>query len=124
MGSSVRALNVLIVDDDPSIRALLRSALSVEEDFGDIREAVNGRDAVWICGEFTPDVILLDNWMPGSDGETTAARIRKLHPNARIVAFSGVIEGKPEWADAFVTKGESEGVDTVIDLARGTATAH
>jgi chemotaxis response regulator CheB len=118
-----RPLNVLVVDDDPSIRALLRSALSVEDDFGEVREAVNGRDAVRVCGEFTPDVIFLDNWMPASDGATTAAQLRKLHPGARIVAFSGVIEGKPEWADAFVTKGETEGVDTVIDLARGTAEA-
>ena len=119
----MRALNVLLVDDDPSIRALLRSALSVEDDFGEVREAVNGREAVRICTEFTPDVILLDNWMPASDGASTAARIKELHPDARIVAFSGVIEGKPEWADAYVTKGESAEVDTVIDLARGTATA-
>lgn len=121
--SLVRHLNVLVVDDDPSIRRLLRSALSVEEGFGEIREAVNGRDALRVCRVFTPDVVLLDNWMPGSDGATTAARLRELHPNARIVAFSGVIEGKPDWADAFVTKGESEGVDTVIDLARSAAAA-
>jgi chemotaxis response regulator CheB len=121
--SLVRHLNVLVVDDDPSIRRLLRSALSVEEGFGEIREAVNGRDALRVCRVFTPDVVLLDNWMPGSDGATTAAQLRELHPNARIVVFSGVIEGKPDWADAFVTKGESEGVDTVIDLARSAAAA-
>jgi chemotaxis response regulator CheB len=117
----VRRLNVLVVDDDPSIRSLLRSALSVEDDFGEVREAVNGHDAVRVCGDFEPDVVLLDNWMPVSDGASTAARLRELHPEARIVAFSGVIEGKPEWADAFVTKGEGDGLDTVIDLARTAA---
>jgi chemotaxis response regulator CheB len=121
--SLVRPLNVLLVDDDPSIRALLRNALSVEEDFGEVREAINGRDAIKVCEDFTPDVVLLDHWMPASDGASTAARLKQLYPNARVVAFSGVIEGKPEWADAFVTKGDADEIDAVIDLARNGAAA-
>lgn len=113
----------MLVDDDPSIRSLLRTALSVEDGFGEVREAVNGRDAIRVCRDFAPDVILLDNWMPVSDGASTAARLRELHPHARIVAFSGVIEGKPEWADAFVIKGESDELHTVIDLARDISPA-
>jgi hypothetical protein len=52
------------------------------------------------------------------DGRATAARIKELYPDARIVVFSGVVESKPEWADACVVKGRSAGVDMLIDLAR------
>jgi chemotaxis response regulator CheB len=115
----LRQVNVLLVDDDPSIRNLLRTALSVEEGFGEVREAVDGRDALRVCEDFRPDVILLDYWLPRMDGAKTAAQIKELHPDARIVAFSGVVEGKPEWADDFVTKGRTRGLERVIDLARG-----
>jgi CheY-like chemotaxis protein len=112
-------LKVLLIDDDDSIRTLLRAALSVEDGFGEVREAANGRDALSIASEFEPDVILLDYWMPALDGRETAEVLRVLHPEARIVAFSGVLESKPEWADDYVVKGLSPGIDRVIDLARG-----
>jgi YesN/AraC family two-component response regulator len=112
-------LKVLLIDDDDSIRSLLRAALSVEDGFGEVREASNGWDALSIATEFEPDVILLDYWMPAMDGSETAEVLRSLHPDARIVAFSGVLESKPEWADEYVVKGRSPGIDRVIDLARG-----
>lgn len=115
----MQPLRVLLIDDDDSIRALLRAALSVEDGFGEVREASNGSDALSIAHEFTPDVILLDYWMPSMDGRQTAKGLRSLHPAAKIVAFSGVLEDKPEWADEYVVKGNSPDIDRVIDLARG-----
>jgi CheY-like chemotaxis protein len=113
----VGAVNVLLVDDDASVRRLLKVAMSLEEGF-EVREASDGADALRICDEFKPDVIFLDYWMPEMNGCTTAARIREVYPDARIVVFSGVLESKPEWADACVVKGRSAGVDRLIDLAR------
>ncbi len=117
----MKPLNVLVVDDDPSIRLLLRIAFTVEDGFGEVREAVDGADAVRVCEEFRPDVVLLDYWMPTMDGGAAAVRIKEMHPVARIVAFSGVIEGKPEWADEFVVKGRAPGLDSLIKYARGAA---
>jgi YesN/AraC family two-component response regulator len=114
----VGPVNVLLVDDDASVRRLLKVALSLEDGFGEVREASDGTDAVRICSEFKPDVIFLDYWMPEMDGCVTAARIKEMYPDARIVVFSGVVESKPEWADACVVKGRSAGVDKLIDLAR------
>ena len=110
-------VNVLLVDDDASVRRLLTVALSLEEGF-EVREARDGADALRICAEFKPDVIFLDYWMPDMDGCVTAARIREVYPDARIVVFSGVVESTPEWADACVVKGRAAGVDRLIDLAR------
>ena len=54
---------LLIVDDNPEVRNLLRLTLS----FGDysIREASNGIDALMLIREWRPDIVLLDIMMPG-----------------------------------------------------------
>lgn len=109
-------LNVLVVDDDSSIRSLLRIAFSVEEGIGEVREAEGGSQALAVCEEFRPDVVFLDYWMPSMDGDVVAARLKRMHPEARIIAFSGVLEEKPEWADQFYVKGDLPDIGLVIDL--------
>lgn len=101
----LKDVKVLLVDDDRSIRNLLRIALSVEEGIGEVREATDGSDALRVLEEFEPDVILLDYWMPRMDGARVAPLIREKHPDVRIVAFSGVLEERPIWADDYYTKG-------------------
>lgn len=99
-------VSVLIVDDDASIRVLFEIALSVEDGIGEVRSAANGRDALRVCREMEPDVIVLDYQMPVMDGRTAALHIRDACPTAAIVAFSGVIENKPAWADFYWPKGD------------------
>ena len=111
------SVNILIVDDDDSIRDLLRVVLSVEDNVGEIRVAASGADAVRILEEFSPHVIVLDYTMPGMDGGETAAAIRSRTPEAKIVAFSGVLQTKPDWADDHYVKGD------LPDLAAILATA-
>ena len=101
----LKDVKVLLVDDDRSIRNLLRIALSVEEGIGEVREATDGSDALRVLDEFKPDVILLDYWMPRMDGASVAPLIREKQPDVRIVAFSGALEERPIWADAYYTKG-------------------
>jgi DNA-binding NarL/FixJ family response regulator len=48
---------------------------------------------------------VLDFWMPHMDGARVAPLIRAVHPEVRIVAFSGVLEERPLWADAYYVKG-------------------
>jgi CheY-like chemotaxis protein len=114
----VRPLKVLLVDDDTSIRAMLRIAFSVEEGVGEVREAADGEQAVRVCDNFAPDLIFLDYWMPGMDGATAAAQIRGRYPAARIIAFSGVLDNKPEWADYLYIKGDMPNLEVVIDLVK------
>lgn len=118
----MRPLNVLLVDDDTSIRAMLRIALSVQDGVGEVREADSGNQAVVCCEDFKPDLIVLDYWMPGMDGGTAAHLIRALRPEARIIAFSGVLEDKPDWADYLCIKGDLPDLEVVIDLARAERT--
>jgi CheY-like chemotaxis protein len=114
----LRQLNVLLVDDDKAIRSLLRIAFSVEDGVGDVREAMDGNEAIELCRTFEPDLVFLDYWMPSRDGASTARGIKDLHPNARIVAFSGVLDEKPEWADDLYIKGDLPDLELVLDLTR------
>lgn len=108
-------MNVLVVDDDASIGRVLRLALEAEDDV-DVRVVTSGEAAVNGCNGFQPDLIILDYWMPGMDGSETAPRMRELYPDARIVAFSAALDGKPGWADHFYPKGDLPDLQVLIHL--------
>jgi len=78
---------VLIVDDHPSIRFLLRSLVETE-DFTVCGEAVDGRDAVEKAPQFNPDLILLDFSMPNMNGAQAAPVLKKLMPHVPIILFT------------------------------------
>ena len=60
------ARGVLVVDDDPTIRAFV-SDLLVDEGY-EVKAATNGRHALAVLANWRPDVILLDLMMPEMDG--------------------------------------------------------
>lgn len=112
-------VKILLVDDNEAVRLILKIVLSIEADIGEVREAEDGESAVRVCDDFRPDVVLLDYWMPEMDGGRAAARIRERHPHARIVAYSAVLDRKPEWADEFFVKDDIPDPEYLVDLARG-----
>jgi two-component system response regulator AlgR len=78
-------LRLLIVDDEPPARERLRSLL---DELGGIEvagEAASGGEALELCDQLAPDVVLLDIRMPGMDGIETARHLTALeHPPAVI----------------------------------------
>ncbi|MDL1977436.1 MAG: sigma-54 dependent transcriptional regulator [Deltaproteobacteria bacterium] len=79
--------SVLVVDDEPSI---LRSLHGVLADEGyDVLTAPNGYEALKIIEEESPDLVLLDIWMPGMDGIETLKEIKKNNPFLQVVIISG-----------------------------------
>jgi two-component system nitrogen regulation response regulator NtrX len=78
---------ILIVDDEPAIQSTLRGVL---EDEGYRVTAVgSGDDALATLADEAPDLVFLDIWMPGRDGLTTLAEIKRLRPEAAVVMISG-----------------------------------
>lgn len=80
--------SVLIVDDEPDIRFLVSRMLSGEGSTWQIQEAASGSDAVRCWREFQPDVIVLDQRMPGLTGLETAARILAENAAQVIILFT------------------------------------
>ena len=106
---------VLIVDDDPSVRQLLRIILEVE-DFEVVGEANDGVEAVPQALLLQPDFVVLDQQMPNRDGAATAEMLRDSLPEAVIIACSAIVESKPAWADAFLAK---QNMGDVAPLVQG-----
>jgi len=79
--------NILIVDDEQSIRDSLTGILQ-DEGFMPT-SAANGEEALARLREGKPDIVLLDIWMPGMDGLETLARIREYLPEQLVLMMSG-----------------------------------
>jgi len=125
MVSRERTVRVLICDDDPSLRTLLRIAFALEPDLEIVADASDGLEAIDLAGRHRPDVILLDLGMPRMDGLQALPKLRETVPDASIVVFSGYQEsllGKQALslgAVAYVEKGASPSAlaDTIRDAA-------
>ena len=79
--------SVLIVDDEPSILQSLSGILS-DEGFETIT-AANGYEALQRISTESPDLVLLDIWMPGIDGIETLKEIKKDHPWTQVIIITG-----------------------------------
>ena len=79
--------SILIVDDEPSILQSLSGLLS-DEGF-EITTAANGYEALKIVDIESPDLVLLDIWMPGIDGIETLKEIKKNNPHIQVIIISG-----------------------------------
>jgi two-component system nitrogen regulation response regulator NtrX len=79
--------SLLIVDDEPSILQSLSGLLS-DEGF-EVTTAANGYEALKIIDAESPDLVLLDIWMPGIDGIETLKEIKKENPNIQVIIITG-----------------------------------
>jgi two-component system chemotaxis response regulator CheY len=83
---------VLIVDDDPGLRAFVRASLELEG--YSVREAGNAEEGLTALEEQSPDLILLDVMMPQVDGWEMLRRVQERHGVGAIpvLMFSGKVE--------------------------------
>lgn len=85
-------VRILLVDDAPDVRALVRTKLRLSRRFEVVAEAANGREALSLTAEHAPDLVLLDVSMPDMDGLEALRRIRETAPEVTVVMFSGFEE--------------------------------
>ena len=101
------SIKVLIVDDEPPIRKLLRMGLSTQG--YDVVEAANGRAALELLGE-NPDLVILDLGLPDMQGLEVLRTIRGRNDSVPILVLSsrddeaGKVEALDLGADDYVTK--------------------
>jgi two-component system, OmpR family, phosphate regulon response regulator PhoB len=80
----------LIVDDDESVRSLLR--MTLPEEGYEIDEATDGEQALGVVEERTPDLVLLDWKMPGRHGSLVLDELKSRHPQLPVIVLTAEIE--------------------------------
>lgn len=82
-------LRIVVADDSPVIRDLIREILMFEDGLILIEEFADGRDAVrWVSGGHTADIFIVDMRLPGLSGAATIRAVRQHLEETRIIAFS------------------------------------
>ena len=85
-------IRVLVVDDSVVIRSLLRQILAGEPDMEAVGVAANGRIALAMLDQVSPEVVTLDIEMPEMNGLQTLAALRKVRPRLPVIMFSTLTE--------------------------------
>jgi DNA-binding NarL/FixJ family response regulator len=80
--------DVLVVDDNPQFRAVLREVVAATAGMTCVGEAASGEAAVEACDALAPDLVIMDKRMPGIGGVEAARRIAVRHPDALVVLIS------------------------------------
>lgn len=95
------ARRILIVDDDPAVRALLRMTLPVEG--FEIVDAPDGERALDLIAERVPDVVLLDWSMPGTTGGEVLTELRERGVTVPVIVLTA--EAAPRYRERAVELG-------------------
>jgi DNA-binding NarL/FixJ family response regulator len=103
-----RGIRVLIADDDDRFLDSLRDLIDRQPELSVVGSAANGLQALVLAEELDPDAVVLDLHMPLLDGVTTAARLRRDHPNVCLIALTG------DDAPALHTAVREAGADEVL----------
>jgi two-component system, NarL family, response regulator LiaR len=90
--SPSQPIRVMLVDDHTMVRRGLATFLMVFDDLELVGEADSGEAAIQLCGQFLPDVILMDLMMPDMDGATATRLIRQQFPEVQVVALTSFKE--------------------------------
>jgi len=85
-------IRVLIVDDHTVVRSGLRAFLLSFDDMELVGEAEDGKEAIRLCAELQPDVILMDMVMPGMGGADATQLIRQRYPQVQIIVLTSFLE--------------------------------
>ena len=81
-------INIILADDHAVLRSGLRLMLNTQEDFEVVGEAANGEEAICLCREKKPDIILLDLNMPGLSGLDVIEDIKRDNPGIKILVLT------------------------------------
>lgn len=81
-------IHILLVDDHLMVRRGLAAMLSVYDDLELVGETGDAAEAVSLCVQLQPDVVLMDLLLPGMDGATATETIRRRFPAIQVLALT------------------------------------
>ncbi len=92
MSDQTGPIRVMIVDDHAMVRSGLGAFLLAFDDFELVAEASSGKEAVALCDQRHPDVVLMDLVMPEMDGATATRAVREQCPDVQVIALTSFPE--------------------------------
>ncbi len=108
LGPPLELVTVLVVDDDPGVRGLLRHILK-GGGYG-VLEAASPEETIALLGSHHVDLVIADLVMPGGPGTEMLSELRRTHPALKVVVISGAFGGD--------LAGEASAVDAAAFLAK------
>jgi DNA-binding NarL/FixJ family response regulator len=87
--SEAAACRIVLCDDSRGYVALLRVLVELEPAFELVGEAYDGRQAIEVCAQVRPDLLVLDVSMPEMDGLTAIPHVQDASPGTTIVMLTG-----------------------------------
>ena len=125
-------IRVLVADDSPVIRRLMKIVLEDQSDISVIAEAADGREAVALAQKLRPDVVVMDVFMPVLDGMQATALIMQTSPRPIVIVSTAIdsvsselaLKALGEGAVAIVPKASlsaGSGLQRLVDTVRAMA---
>jgi len=109
-----RPLGVVLADDSEVVRQRLRGAISAIPDVAIVGEAADADQALARIREATPDVVVLDMFMPGGGGTRVLQDLAGIEHRPIVLVFSNF--AYPEYRDACLQLGADHFLDKSADL--------
>ena len=79
---------IMLVDDHPLVRRILRKIIESYSDFKVVGEAVNGEEAVLLAARLKPDVVIMDIHLPVLSGISASTLIKVNNPFVTVIALT------------------------------------
>jgi two-component system, NarL family, response regulator LiaR len=126
------SITVVIVDDHFVVRQGVRALLETQADISIVGEAASGEEAVRLCADQAPDVVLMDLLMPGLNGVEATRQIKQASPRSQVIVLTSYHEDEHilpairAGALSYLLKEASpdELLTAVLKAARGETTIH
>jgi DNA-binding NarL/FixJ family response regulator len=88
-------IRLVIVDDHPAVRLTLQVALQLSDGIAVVGEAADGEQALQVCSERHPDVVLMDLRMPRMDSAETIRALARQEPAPQVLVYTAEYDARP-----------------------------
>jgi two-component system invasion response regulator UvrY len=86
-------VRVALVEDNDVFRETLELLLGLRGDIEVVASVATGQEAIELCRELEPDVVLVDYRMPGLNGAQTTIEVLRASPKSRVVCLTASVSG-------------------------------